>query len=768
MDAGSCALGSARPPPASPRSRRSRGPCPHAGRRGASAGCVAQTRRGGGGGGAGEEGARAAAAPARLTLEGVAVASQIPPSLAACVPPYRSRRVRLLFAEPRAPEPKRRGGELAGLRGGRAAPGGAGARAAAGLGARGSDRRAGSGGPGALRGRGEAEGAGAGRSRSRSRGAWRRSGRALRAQSSGETVRRGSGPERSPGAEGGREELRPERPERRREPPQGRGGRAGPGHARRSLRPREAEMEAPAGEPPARGCGPPPAPVPERKKSHRAPSPARPKDVAGWSLAKGRRGPGPGAAAACSAASSARPDKKGRAVAPGARGAGTRVAGVRTGVRAKGRPRPGAGPRPPPPPPSLTDSSSEVSDCASEEARLLGLELALSSDAESAAGGPAGARPGQPPQPAPPAQQPPRPPASPDEPSVAASSVGSSRLPLSTSLAFSDLTEEMLDCGPGGFVRELEELRSENDYLKVGALRAERGAAGGAGCHNCTGLRPQPARCPTERAGRGGLNPWGPPLGRFRVPSHSSSRFIWETLSWGGTWVRRLAKGCYPGRGVLRKLPWRVPRCITWGGGGGWTSAFSCLEPPPQVRGQPFGGSSFWNGHCVHSCRGTCGPPLPRRGQNTILRLYPGLSPAQACPRLPFRAGPFESMTSGNIPLARVRLPPSLTVPQPGRMRSWENRFRGSFLNPRMLSSALSGTGPVPTAAPLAPHGQCPWPSHLPSERRGAALPKGAFPLGMWGPESFSESKLCRHPFSGCGHPLGAGSVCPLPGTWRP
>lgn len=239
-------------------------------------------------------------------------------------------------------------------------------------------------------------------------------------------------------------------------------------------------MEAPAGEPLARGCGPPPAPAPERKKSHRAPSPARPKDVAGWSLAKGRRGPGPGAAAACSAASSSRPDKKGRTVAPGARGAGTRVAGVRTGVRAKGRPRPGTGPRPPPPPPSLTDSSSEVSDCASEEARLLGLELALSSDAESAAGGPAGARTGQPPQPAPPSQQPLRPPASPDEPSVAASSGGSSRLPLSASLAFSDLTEEMLDCGPGGFVRELEELRSENDYLKVGALMGRREAPGGA------------------------------------------------------------------------------------------------------------------------------------------------------------------------------------------------------------------------------------------------------------------------------------------------
>ncbi|XP_060045533.1 protein SOGA1 isoform X2 [Erinaceus europaeus] len=478
MDASSSDLRSAGPLPGSSPSRRPRGTCPDAGCRGATAGCVPQVGRGGGGGTAKEEGARAAAAPAGLTLEGVAVASQISSSLAACVPPSRSRRVRLLFAEPRAPEPRRRGGELAGLRGGRAAPGGAGARAAAGLGAGGGDRRAGSRGSGALRGRGEAEGAGAGRSRSRSRGAWRRSGRSLRAQGSGENARRGPGPERSPGAEGAREEPRREL---RRDPPQGRGGRAGPGHARRLLRPREAAMEAPAGEPSVRGCGPPPAPAPapapapERKKSHRAPSPARPKDVAGWSLAKGRRGSGPGSAAACSAASLVRPDKKGRTVAPGARGAGTRVAGVRAGVRAKGRPRPGAGQRPPPPPPSLTDSSSEVSDCASEEARLLGLELALSSDAESAAGGPAGTRSGQPPQPGPTAQQPPRPPVSPDEPSGAASSVGSSRLQLSASLAFSDLTEEMLDCGPSSFVRELEELRSENDYLKdeIEELRAE-------------------------------------------------------------------------------------------------------------------------------------------------------------------------------------------------------------------------------------------------------------------------------------------------------
>lgn len=67
---------------------------------------------------------------------------------------------------------------------------------------------------------------------------------------------------------------------------------------------------------------------------------------------------------------------------------------------------------------------------------------------------------------------------------MAASSVSSSRLPLSASLAFSDLTEEMLDCGPGGFLRELEELRSENDYLKVCSLPRCRCPGGGprSGC----------------------------------------------------------------------------------------------------------------------------------------------------------------------------------------------------------------------------------------------------------------------------------------------
>lgn len=49
-----------------------------------------------------------------------------------------------------------------------------------------------------------------------------------------------------------------------------------------------------------------------------------------------------------------------------------------------------------------------------------------------------------------------------------------------------------------------------------------------------------------------------------------------------------------------------------------------------------------------------------------------------------------------------------------------------------------------------------PCPSHVPSERKEAAYPKGAFPLGMWGPESFSSGVFCLQPFSGHEHLLGA------------
>ncbi|KAJ6660998.1 hypothetical protein lerEdw1_016799 [Lerista edwardsae] len=253
-------------------------------------------------------------------------------------------------------------------------------------------------------------------------------------------------------------------------------------------------MAAPAEAESSQPLAPAPPPQPEKKKLQRAPSPARPKDVPGWSLAKSRRGSHPGlpAAFSCKAgaggghsrrsggAKDGRCDKKGKAVPPaGARGAG-KGSGGRVGARMKGRSRlamagegaaaaaassAGSGKGPPsrtqrPPAPSLTDSSSEVSDCsASEEAKLLSLlELGgLSGGGSDTESPPSSSAPAQPASASADGASP-----LPEDPSTAAS-LASSRLPLSTSLAFSDLTEELLDVG---VVRELEELRSENDYLK--------------------------------------------------------------------------------------------------------------------------------------------------------------------------------------------------------------------------------------------------------------------------------------------------------------
>lgn len=51
-----------------------------------------------------------------------------------------------------------------------------------------------------------------------------------------------------------------------------------------------------------------------------------------------------------------------------------------------------------------------------------------------------------------------------------------------------------------------------------------------------------------------------------------------------------------------------------------------------------------------------------------------------------------------------------------------------------------------------------PCPSHVPSERKEALYPKGAFSLslGMWGPESFPRRVFCLQPFSRHEHLLGA------------
>uniref|UniRef100_A0AAQ4R0Z7 SOGA coiled-coil domain-containing protein n=1 Tax=Gasterosteus aculeatus aculeatus TaxID=481459 RepID=A0AAQ4R0Z7_GASAC len=148
---------------------------------------------------------------------------------------------------------------------------------------------------------------------------------------------------------------------------------------------------------------------------------------------------------------------------------------------------------------SPTDSSSELSDCASEENKLSA--DAASSDAESRSsrgGGPDGERPLRDGALADRAR---RHAAATSARSSAAErdcrdrlSLGAetaeggvspgeersatsfdSRVPASTSLAFSDLTEEFMDGMHEEFVREIEELRSENDYLKdeMEELRSE-------------------------------------------------------------------------------------------------------------------------------------------------------------------------------------------------------------------------------------------------------------------------------------------------------
>ncbi|XP_067227310.1 microtubule cross-linking factor 2 isoform X1 [Chanodichthys erythropterus] len=252
-----------------------------------------------------------------------------------------------------------------------------------------------------------------------------------------------------------------------------------------------------------------PPQVNEKKKIHRAPSPARPKDVPGWSLTKIRGGIGtptlsvkPGAiylggrvsrrspvtgketktekskptgkpalSAAGAQKSSAKSNKSGRRKVSDA-SIGSDDLSKDSGC-APGKLSP-------------TDSSSELSDCVSEENKVS--TDALSSDTEtSSRGGIDGDKsaaehglldksgqtktsekdrlslgvetaegsvsPG-------------------DERSLTSFD---SRMPASTSLAFSDLTEELMDGMHEELIREIEELRSENDYLKdeMEELRSE-------------------------------------------------------------------------------------------------------------------------------------------------------------------------------------------------------------------------------------------------------------------------------------------------------
>ncbi|KAF7648461.1 hypothetical protein LDENG_00156310 [Lucifuga dentata] len=269
-------------------------------------------------------------------------------------------------------------------------------------------------------------------------------------------------------------------------------------------------------------------PSEKKKKINRAPSPARPKDVPGWSFTKirggigtptlsvkpgaihigsrlSRRSPvggkdgkaeksGGGKPAGKSSSSSASLAKSSAGKAIKNTGGRRKVSNASTGSDDLSKDSGCA-----PGKLSPTDSSSELSDCASEENKLS--TDAVSSDNESRSsrgGGPEGDKPLR------------------DGALVERSSqhgaaktscssslekddkdrlsVGvdagegsvspaeersvtsfDSRVPASTSLAFSDLTEEFMDGMHEEFVREIEELRSENDYLKdeMEELRSE-------------------------------------------------------------------------------------------------------------------------------------------------------------------------------------------------------------------------------------------------------------------------------------------------------
>ncbi|MCI4387549.1 hypothetical protein PGIGA_G00075470 [Pangasianodon gigas] len=244
----------------------------------------------------------------------------------------------------------------------------------------------------------------------------------------------------------------------------------------------------------------------EKKKPHRAPSPARPRDVPGWSITKIRGGIGaptlsvkPGAIHLGSRLSRRSPvsgketkgEKMGKSAGKSALSAlGATKSSVKPNKAARRKVSDASiasddlskdsgkesGKLSP------TDSSSELSDCASEEHKLS--TDALSSDTESSSRG-AGAESESAAAEASSARgeterqrlalgaDAAQESASPgDERSLTSLD---SRMPASTSLAFSDLNEDLTDGMHEEYLREIEELRSENDYLKdeVEELRSE-------------------------------------------------------------------------------------------------------------------------------------------------------------------------------------------------------------------------------------------------------------------------------------------------------
>ncbi|KAL1021363.1 hypothetical protein UPYG_G00012340 [Umbra pygmaea] len=257
-----------------------------------------------------------------------------------------------------------------------------------------------------------------------------------------------------------------------------------------------------------------PIQVSEKKKINRAPSPARPKDVPGWSLTKIRGGIGtptlsvkpgsihlgsrvsrrsPGSGKETKSEKGKLPGKSTLSVASAQKSGSKSMKGSRRKISDRSNASDdlskdsgcAAGKLSP------TDSSSELSDCASEENKLSHDTQSSDTESSSRFGGHEGDKlsrdcgygpldkgtrdvkipvdkdrlslgvetgegsisPG-------------------DERSLTSFD---SRVPASTSLAFSDLTEELMDGMHEEFVREIEELRSENDYLKdeMEELRSE-------------------------------------------------------------------------------------------------------------------------------------------------------------------------------------------------------------------------------------------------------------------------------------------------------
>lgn len=79
----------------------------------------------------------------------------------------------------------------------------------------------------------------------------------------------------------------------------------------------------------------------------------------------------------------------------------------------------------------------------------------------------------------------------------------------------------------------------------------------------------------------------------------------------------------------------------------------------------------------------------------------------------------------------------------------WENQFRGSFLNPKIIVFCPVRDMPCTHSYPLAPHGGWPGPSRAPSGRREAASLKGASLWAHGEPRAPLEEQALPSPFQG-------------------